>query len=1033
VADIFVSYTSSDRNWADWIGQRLEKLGHTARLFGWEVSAGGDVMEWMDERHDEADHVLCVVSSRYLDKERRYSAMERRAAQLAAASGRPNFLLPVFVEACEGSTLFATLRRCDLHGLSEDEACAELTKFLKPAGPPTGAVPFPGAKKDRASGASPPRAPVAFPGTADSQLGEVAGAISNIPISVPRHFLGRDEDLAAIDKALRNNSGRAAIAALHGLRGVGKSTLAAAYAEQHSSDYRASWWIRAETESTRRADLVGLGVRLGWVAAEEKEEQALALVMQQLRDEGDGILLVFDNANNAKEFGKYAPRGGALRILVTSNAPDWRGVAVPVEIEVWPSQTGADYLIERTGCHDESSAALALSDMLGGLPLAHEQAAAYCERVGTSLAEYAKRFSEKPGIFLDDARAAPEQYRNGLTVAKTFALAIDEADKDRPGAELLIVYASLLASEPIPLFLLSEIKGQPGDKFHTAIEQEGLDEAIAALRAFALIERESISDERQPKIRTDSVNLHRLVRKIAMTRLAPAQNERMRGELIAAMLAVYPKEVLNDPSVWARARRLDPHGMALVGDAVSLPSGFEILSAELLTLLLAYRHAAPSSAVEAPALAERALKLRQDKLSETHPDTVSSLVDLAWVLRDSGDLLRSETLARHAVEISEKIFGPNDIKTASSLNTLALTLHERGKLNDAKVLFERDLAISQKELGEQDKETAVSHKSLAQLLHDLDDLSGAREHYERALSIFETVSGAAHPDVATSACDLASVLRDQGRFAEALPLYERALRIAQSELGPTHPVTGTILHNMGRLMQAQEKFDEALSLYRRTLDIFGQKLRAHNPETQTLIDDLGGLLHDLERFDEALPLYQRALSETERNFGADHPETATALNNLGRLLDDQGELEKALPLYRRALKILEQRADGPETGLVLSNLGLLLHRLNKLGEALPIYQRALKISEQHLGVDHEETGTALNNLGELLYDQKKFDDALPLFMRALEICEQTSGPKDPETALVLSNVARTLRAKGEHKQARAFSQRAREIWQTSDE
>jgi hypothetical protein len=32
VADIFVSYTSSDRQWAFWIGQELLKLGHAAHL-----------------------------------------------------------------------------------------------------------------------------------------------------------------------------------------------------------------------------------------------------------------------------------------------------------------------------------------------------------------------------------------------------------------------------------------------------------------------------------------------------------------------------------------------------------------------------------------------------------------------------------------------------------------------------------------------------------------------------------------------------------------------------------------------------------------------------------------------------------------------------------------------------------------------------------------------------------------------------------------------------------------------------------------
>jgi TIR domain len=32
MADIFVSYTSSDKAWADWIGQQLEALGHTPRI-----------------------------------------------------------------------------------------------------------------------------------------------------------------------------------------------------------------------------------------------------------------------------------------------------------------------------------------------------------------------------------------------------------------------------------------------------------------------------------------------------------------------------------------------------------------------------------------------------------------------------------------------------------------------------------------------------------------------------------------------------------------------------------------------------------------------------------------------------------------------------------------------------------------------------------------------------------------------------------------------------------------------------------------
>jgi len=99
--------------------------------------------------------------------------------------------------------------------------------------------------------------------------------------------VGREEALTAIETALERDEGRAAITALHGLRGVGKTVLAAAYAERHRSDYRATWWLRAQSESTMRADLVALGVRLGWVEADDKEEPALVAVMERLRHEGE--------------------------------------------------------------------------------------------------------------------------------------------------------------------------------------------------------------------------------------------------------------------------------------------------------------------------------------------------------------------------------------------------------------------------------------------------------------------------------------------------------------------------------------------------------------------------------------------------------------------------------------------------------------------------------------------------------------------------------------------------------------------------
>ena len=81
---------------------------------------------------------------------------------------------------------------------------------------------------------------------------------------------------------------------------------------------------------------------------------------ERLRHEGEGILLIYDNALDAEALKPYLPPGGAARVLVTSNAHAWRGVAAPVEIRLWPKEIGADYLVARTGRAAERAGAEAL-------------------------------------------------------------------------------------------------------------------------------------------------------------------------------------------------------------------------------------------------------------------------------------------------------------------------------------------------------------------------------------------------------------------------------------------------------------------------------------------------------------------------------------------------------------------------------------------------------------------------------------------------------------------------------------------------
>ena len=742
----------------------------------------------------------------------------------------------------------------------------------------------------------------------------ITEAVSNVPIRVPMHFMGRDDALSAIDAALHQHKGRLAIAALHGLRGVGKTTLAAAYAERYRGDYRATWWIRAQTEAGMRSDLTALGVRLNWVAADEKEEPAVAAVMERLRHEGEGILLIFDNAPDASALKPYLPRGGRAQVLVTSNAHTWRGIATPVEIQLWPTEIGAEYLIARTGRANESESAVALSESFGGLPLAHEQAAAYCERLDISFATYRERFEAAPARLLDDQRHAPAEY--GPTVAKTFALAIEEARKLHHAAEPLIVHAALLAPEPIPLFLFSEAREQFGEPLATALADDGLDEVAAALRAFALVDRETITDERDPAITTDCIRLHRLVRQVAAERYEGNAHESARRALVWAMAAVYPQEVFNNPNVWPRARRLDRLALALVGGGAALPNGVEVQVSSLMSRLACYRHSALGALAQARTLYENALAICEKVFGPEHPDTASSLNNLARLLSAQGDLAGAGSLNERALAICENVLGPEHPDTAESLHNLALNLGTCPHMMAppapldsarARLLMERALAIREKVLGPEHPDTAASLSGIAVLEGDR---GRARPLIERALAICEKVLGPEHPDTTGILSTLASLLRMEDEFGGARPLMERALAIREKVFGPEHRYTASSLNDLANLLWQQGDLAGARRLYERALAIREKVLGPEDPDTATSLGNLANLLTDLGSMDEAESLFRRSIAIRDKVIGPEHPRTQRFRSHLADLLLKTGRPAEALT-YAEAALSTHQAVLGP--------------------------------------------------------------------------------------------------------------------------
>jgi hypothetical protein len=105
-------------------------------------------------------------------------------------------------------------------------------------------------------------------------VGGAPPGLVNLP-SRPQLFVGREDELARLDTAL-SGTGGVVVVAVHGLGGIGKSSLAARYAVTHAARFDLVWWITADTAAAVRAGLAGLAVGLRPELAESLPLDALA-------------------------------------------------------------------------------------------------------------------------------------------------------------------------------------------------------------------------------------------------------------------------------------------------------------------------------------------------------------------------------------------------------------------------------------------------------------------------------------------------------------------------------------------------------------------------------------------------------------------------------------------------------------------------------------------------------------------------------------------------------------------------------------
>ena len=854
----------------------------------------------------------------------------------------------------------------------------------------------------------------------------VPPGLANLPAR-PGLFVGRAGELARLDAGLAGPGG-VVVQAVHGLGGIGKSTLAARWAAAHADDYALTWWITAATPADIDAGLTALAVALQPALTGVLPLEALREGAVQWLAAHSGWLLVLDNVTDPADVAPLLARAPAGRYLITSRrATGWHGTAVPVRLDVLdPAEAQAllAAILTQDQWREADGAAGELCAELGFLPLAIEQASAYLAQAGASPREYLGLLARYPAAMY---QAAAEGGDAARTIARIWHVTLDRLAGDPLAGQVLRILA-WYAPDAIPRTLLDGLADPPA-----------LLHAVGRLAAYSMLTAGA-----------GTLAVHRLVQ--AVTRTPSPGDPHRDPQAIDAAREQATRQLADalpdwqDPAGWPGWRMLLPHIDALASHAPpdtdtqdtayllnetglfldgqgqpgraaghlqrALASYARVLGADHPATLTSRNNLAGAwqdagDLGRAIPLFEQALADRLRVLGADHPDTLASRNNLAYAWQDAGDLGRAIPLYEQTLADRERVLGADHPATLGSRNNLAGAYEAAGDLGRAIPLSEQTLADRFRVLGADHPATLTSRNNLAGAYEAAGDLGRAIPLYEQTLADSVQVLGADHPATLASRNNLAGAYRAAGDLGRAIPLSEQTLADRLRVLGADHPATLTSRNNLAAAYRAAGDLGRAIPLSEQTLADRERVLGADHPDTLASRNNLAYAWQDAGDLGRAIPLYEQTLADRERVLGADHPATLGSRNNLAAAYEAAGDLGRAIPLYEQTLadRLRVLGADHPDTLGSRNNLAGAYRAAGDLGRAIPLYEQTLADYARVLGADHPDTLASRNNLAYAWQDAGDLGRAIPLYEQTLADSVRVLGADHPQTKIVRGNLA----------------------------
>ena len=678
----------------------------------------------------------------------------------------------------------------------------------------------------------------------------------------PVFLAGREGLLADLDARLAGRPGQPGprLVALSGLGGAGKTSVAVEYAHRHLAEAGVCWQFPAEDPAVLAAEFAVLAAQLGAREVVDPRDPVASVHAVLARAEA-GWLVVFDNVPDRASVEPFVPPAGPGRVLITTQNQHWPpGQAL--QVPVLDPEVAADFLVNRTGDADRA-AARELAVQLGGLPLALEQAAAYLQATGTTLARYLPVLRDRQADLLARGDAAGHP----ADVAATLGLALSRLAGEAPAAAGLVCLLAFLAPEPVPLALLlasAQAAGLLGPEV-AAVAGPLLGDPVATGDAITALRRYSLVTPAGHGL----VLVHRLVQAITRAQLpadVAGQWERAAAALVDAAVPADPRL----PAAWPVCAVLLPHARAVL----DLTSGGMWRIARYLGANGSYAAARDLFGLIADVHRD------SDAYGPEHPDALTARHELAVLTGQAGNAAGARDQLAALLPISERVQGPEHPETLAARHELASWTGQAGDAAGARDQSAALLPVFERVLGPEHPDTLITRGNLARWTGGAGDAAGARDQFAALLTVFERVLGPEHPETLITRHKLAFWTGQAGDAAGARDQSAALLPIRERVLGPEHPDTLITRGNLARWTGEAGDAAGARDQFAALLTVFERVLGPEHPETlitrhflASWTGQAGDAAGARDQSAALLPVFERVL-------GREHPDTLITRHEL---------------------------------------------------------------------------------------------------------------------------------------------------------